>query len=171
MTLIALLGCTNLTTLSIEESAEATVEKGSILEDLLGDFGFSEFVTMDLTASEKMQNQGVGPGDIEDVNLIYFEMEAIGPDGADLSFIQSMDILVEAPGLEQRLMASADDFPEGQALVPFTIEDLDLTPYVVSQEMTISTDVTAHRPEVDTQVEARFQVDVRVTVQGIRNNL
>ena len=56
-------------------------------------------------------------------------------------------------------------------MVPFTLSDVDLTPYVVSQSMTLTTDVSAHRPEVDTTVEARFQVNVRVTAQGVRNNL
>ena len=171
MTLLLAVGCSRLTTLHIEESAQTTVEEGTLLEDLLGDFGFESFVTMDLTQSEEMKNQGAEPGDVRNVELVLFELEALDPDGADLSFIESMDILVQAPGLEERLLASADDFPEGQALVAFTLGEVDLTPYVVSQSMTITTDVTAHRPDQDTLVEARFQVDVGVTGQGIRNNL
>lgn len=171
MTLLLALGCAKLTTLHIEESAQVTVERGTLLEDLLGDFGFDEFVTMDLTESEEMRNQGADPGDVKNVELIAFELEALEPAGADLSFIESMDILVQAPELEERLLASADDFPEGQAVVVFTLGEVDLTPYVVSQSMTITTDVTAHRPDVDTLVEARFQVDLGVTAQGVRNNL
>ena len=171
MVLFALLGCAKLTTLEIEERATTTVEQGTLLEELLGDFGFESFVTMDLTASQEMQNQGAGPGDVEDVELVYFELEAMDPEGADLSFIDSLDVLVEAPDLDPVLLATADDFPEGQAVVPFTLSDVDLTPYVVSQSMTLTTDVSAHRPEVDTTVEARFQVNVRVTAQGVRNNL
>lgn len=169
--LLLALGCSNITTLNIEEKAQVVVDKGTLLEELLGDFGFDSFVTMDLTASEQMKNQGAGPGDVRDVQLIYFEMEAVEPPGADLSFIESMDILVEPPELDSVLLASSDSFPEGQGLVEFTLADVDLTPYVVSQSMTITTDVTAKRPDVDTTIEARFQVDVRVTVQGVRNNL
>ena len=41
-------GCSSLLTISIEETATTTVEGGTVLEDLLGDLGFEEFVTMDL---------------------------------------------------------------------------------------------------------------------------
>ena len=48
----------------------------------------------------------------------------------------------------------------------FDIVDVDLTDYVVSHSMTLTTEVSAHRPDADTEVEARFVVDVGVTVQG-----
>jgi hypothetical protein len=48
---------------------------------------------------------------------------------------------------------------------------VNLTPYVVSESMTLSTDVTAQRPEQDTLVEARFTVEVQATVQGAKNQL
>lgn len=155
-----------LVTISVEKQSTTTVEGGSILENLLGDLGFDSFVSMDLTQSEELQNQGVEPGDIVDVRLVYLELEALSPPGADLSFIDSMDVYVSAPGLDEVRVASADDFPEGQAVVSFDIADVDLTDYVVSESMTLRTDVTGHRPDEDTEVEARFAVDVGVTVKG-----
>ena len=66
-------------------------------------------------------------------------------------------------------IAHADDFPEGEPKVSFTLDDVDLTAYVVSQSLTITTDVTAHRPEQDTDVTAAFTLDVGVTAQGVKN--
>lgn len=153
-------------TLDVSDSAEVVVEQGTILEDLLGDMGFEEFVSMDITASEELRNQGVAPGDIRDVFLVSFSLSAVSPSGADLSFMERMDIYVEAPGLSRALVASADAFPEGQARVDFEMQNLDLTPYAVSQSMTFSTDVTAHRPDADTTVRADFAVEVGFTGQG-----
>ena len=57
------------------------------------------------------------------------------------------------------------------AWVDFDVEPVDLTEYVVSESMTFTTEVTGRRPDVDTTVEARFDVAVGVTGQGACNNL
>lgn len=155
--------------ITVEESDTVTVARGTVLEDLLVDIGFGDFVTMDLTQSEEIRNQDVAPGDIRDVRLTVFELEAVAPAAADLSFIEDMAIYVEAPGLPRQLLAWQDDFPKDQALVPFEIEDLDLTDYVVSEAMTLTTEVEGRRPKQDTKVEARFAVKVGVTGRGACN--
>lgn len=169
MLILSLLAC-GLTTITINESAQTEVPKATLAEVILGDMGFGDFVSMDLTQSSELANQGVEPGDVEDVRLTYMELEAMSPDGSDLSFLDEMRIFVEGPDLEPQELAWADDFPEGESVVGFTLTDVDMTPYVVSQSMTFDIEVTASRPEEDTLVEARFGVDVRVTGQGIRNN-
>ena len=161
----------SLLTIEIEESSQVLVEQGTVLESLLGDLGFGDFVSMDLTESQALANQGVEPGDIERVTLTVLELEAIEPADGDLSFFESMTFSVSAPNVDEVQIASAPGFPEGEALVVFDREDVDLTEYVVSESMTISTDVTASRPEQDTLVEARFTVEVQATVQGVKNQL
>ena len=165
------LGCASLLTIEISESSEVMVEKGTVLESLLGDLGFGDFVSMDLTESQALANQGVEPGDIERVNLVLLELEAIEPEGTDLSFFDSMMFYATAPDLAQVKIASADSFPEGTSLVSFSLEDVNLTEYVVSESMSLTTEVTASRPEVDTLIEARFTVEVQATVQGVKNQL
>ena len=169
MLILSLLAC-GLTTLSIDESAQTEVPKATLAEILLGDMGFGDFVSMDLTESSELANQGVEPGDVEDVRMTYMELEALTPQGDDLSFLNEMRIFVEGPELERQELAWSDDFPAGDSVVVFSLEDVDLTPYAVSQSMTFDIEVDASRPENDTLVEARFGVDVRVTGQGIRNN-
>src|SRR5688572_1408913 len=86
----------SLTHIEVDFSDTTTVPGGSILSELLGGLGFSDFSSMDLTEASELENQGVQPGDIEDVRLITLELEAIDPPGADLSFLASMDVDVEA---------------------------------------------------------------------------
>ncbi len=168
--LAVLLACaSSLTTIRIEESATTTVEEGTILEDLLGDIGFAGFVSMDLTASQELENQGVAPGDIVEVYLRDLTLAVTSPDGGDLSFFDTMEVYVEGPGLPRQLVAWQDTFPEGQGVVSFELETVDLTDYVVSTSMTLSTEVTAHRPDQTTEIEASFAVDVGVTAQGACN--
>ena len=156
-------------TLDVSDHADAVVEQGTILEALLGDLGFADFVSMDLTASEELRNQGVEPGDIRDVFLTAFSLSVVDPQGGDLSFINTMDIYVEAPGLPRVLIANAPEFPEGQGRVDFEMENVDLTEYAVSQSMTFSTDVDAHRPDADTTIRASFSAEIGFTGQGACN--
>ena len=168
----AVLSCGGpLVRITIEESAQTTVPSGGVLEQLLGDFGFGDFLDMDIVGAEELQNQGVGPGDIRDVYLVEFSLEATDPPGADLSFIQELSVFVESPDLPRVRVAWQTDFPEGQALVPFELEDVDLTDYAVSRSMTLSTEVTGRRPAQDTSVEGAFALQIGVTRQGVCNQL
>lgn len=160
------MACSSLFRIRISDESITTVEQGTLLEQFAGDMGFGEFVSMDLTSSAELANQGVEPGDISEVYMENLELEAISPDGSDLAFISSVDVYVEAPDLPRVLVASQDDFPEGQALVAFDLEDVDLTDYVVSERMTFDTDVSGNRPEQTTDIAARFTVAVGVTGQG-----
>jgi hypothetical protein len=167
--LLLLLACGKLFSIDVEETAVATVTRGTLLEDLLGELGFAGFLDMDITSAEEIQNQGVAPGDIQDVTLTDFFLTVTDPEGGDLSFLSSMAVYVESPGLERVMIASQDQFPTGVTVVPFRIEDVDLTEYVVSQSTTITTEVEGHRPEEDTTIEATFALSIGVTGQGCRN--
>ena len=150
------MGCGGvLTRIDIDGSAQTEIEGASLVEVLAEDLGFGELVSMDLTQAEELQNQGVEPGDIKEARLVSFELEAIEPADADLSFLDAMTLLVSAPGL-----------PQGEALVVFDLEEVDLTEYIVSESMTLTTDVSGQRPDRATRIEARYVVEVGVTVKG-----
>lgn len=167
MFLLVLLGCGKLFSIKVDGDVSTTVEKGSIIENLTGSLGFSEFLNMDITDAEELRNQGVEPGDIEDVRFTLFSLEATDPAGSDLSFLQSMTLSVSGPDLPEEVVASASAFPEGEPLVEFELTDLDLTPYAVSQNMDLITSVNGHRPEEDTTVIAHYALKVGVTGQGV----
>jgi hypothetical protein len=161
-------GCadTVLTRIDVEGDARTTVEGSGLLGELLGELGFDGFTSMDITASEELQNQGVEPGDIKDARLVSFELEVIEPMDGDLSFLSELTVSVAAPDLPQVLLASQVSFPEGTSLVPFDVEEVDLTEYVTSQSLTLTTAVTGEPPAEDTTIEARYLIDVGVTLQG-----
>ncbi|MEL6345847.1 MAG: hypothetical protein AAFV53_22240 [Myxococcota bacterium] len=168
--LFGLCGCSGtLTYIEIDFRDAVTVEGGGLLSELVGALGFDGFTSMDLTDAQELQNQGVEPGDIQDVQLVTFQLTATSPSGADLSFINTMDVFASAPDLNEVQVASQDTFPAGQAQVDFTISALDLTEYVVSESMTLSTDVNGNQPVDDTEIEAYVVLDVGVTLQGALN--
>ncbi len=98
-----------------------------------------------------------------------FELETLSPEDADLSFLSSVEIWVESPGLEPVLIAEAVEFPKGTKVVSFDVMDVDLTDFVVSESMTLTTEIEANSPKDDTRIRASYLLDVGVTVQGAKN--
>jgi len=166
--LLLLTGCASLLTVKIDGSATTLVEKGTLVEVLVGDLGFEELVRMDLTDEGELANQGVEPGDLVSVELIEFELEALSG-SPDLAFIDRLGVTIEAPELPEVEIASQDEFPAGEALVEMELTGAELVDYAVSQALTLRTEVEAERPDQDTEVEARYVFRVQATLRGARN--
>lgn len=159
-----------ITDIAVSGSAKTTVEAGTVVESLLGDLGFSGLTEMDITAAEELQNQNVKPGDITSAVLTEFVFTAESG-SSDLSFFSEVTLSVEADGLDPLVIASQDSFPEGEAVVDFATTGAEIEPYVVSQEMTLTTEVSAHRPEEDTVLRVNYGLVIGVTTQGAVSNI
>lgn len=168
-TWVACGGSGTLAHIEIDGADVVEVDRGTVVEEVLGDLGFDGFTNMNITSSEKLRNQGVEPGDISTVQLVSFELEVLDPEDGDLSFFDSFEVWVESPGLEPVLIAEATEFPDGERVVSFDVMDVDLTEYVVSESMTLSTDINAGRPSQDTRIRGSYLLDIGVTVQGAKN--
>ena len=171
--LVCIIACQGqVATIELSESAEATIEGQSTLggiTDLVGTLGFDGFTEMDISQSQALVNQGVQPGDIETAIVTSFTLSAVDPDDADLSFISSLEIWVEAPDLEPVLVASQIEFPEGVSVVEFDLEDVDLVDYVVSDSMNITTEATGTVPSDTITIKADATFEIGVTAQGACN--
>ena len=158
--------------IELSESAEATIEGQSTLgglTDLVGALGFDGFAEMDISQSQALVNQGVQPGDIETAVVTSFTLSVIDPDDNDLSFISSLEIWVDAPDLEPVMVASQVDFPEGESVVEFELEDIDLVDYVVSDSMSITTEATGSVPSDTVTIQADATFEIGITAQGACN--
>ena len=165
--LLLFLGCDgSLVHIDVEGSSQTVVEAGSLVEDLLVDFGFGDFVSMDLTAAQELKDQGVEPGDIVSATMTSFELEALDSQ-LDLAFLDSVSLSASAPDVDEVEMASCSSFPADTPIVAFELTGADIAPHIVSKDLTINVDVSGHRPDTDTTVEARYVVDVGVTAQGV----
>ena len=175
MVFVGLLACQGqLVVIELSESAEATIEGQSTLgglTELVGALGFDGFTEMDISQSQDLVNQGVQPGDIETAYIASFSLSAVDPSDADLSFISSLEIWVEAPDLERVLVASQVEFPEGVSVVEFELEDVNLVDYVVSDSMKITTDATGTVPAETITIKADATFEIGVTAQGACNAL
>ena len=158
-----------LTTIQIDYTDSVVVEGSGLLGDLVTTLGFDGFADMNITDAEELANQGVEPGDVRDVRLATFELEAINPSDADLAFLSTMSVSAESDGLDTVEIATHSEFAAGVALAQFAIPDVDLTDYIVSESVTLTTDVSGELPAEDTTIEARVVIDVAVTLKGAIN--
>jgi len=158
---LLLLSCDDLLSVKLDRGARATIERGNLIEQLVGDLGLSDFVDMDVTAANELQNEGVKKGDVREVYLDAFVLES---EDTPLDFIDEVTVFVEAPGIEKQEIASATDFSGMR--VSFAVEDVNLKKYVVSESMTLSAEIDGDRPAEDVQVIATATLDVVATLQG-----
>jgi hypothetical protein len=165
----AALACGKLFTISVDGTGSTVIGRGTLVEGLLDDFGFDELAQLDISESEELQNQGVEPGDIQEVVMTDFTLTATDPPGADLAFLTRISVFVESPGLPKVLIAEQTAFPPGQAEVAFDLTGEDITDYAVADSMTITTEAEGGRPEDDTTIDVYYALDVGVTAQGCRN--
>lgn len=169
--LLSLTACQSptLTHIELDYTDTVLVEGSGLLGELVTTLGFDGFANMNLTDNEVLANQGVEPGDVRNVRLISFELEAIEPAGADLSFLATMSVSAESEGLDAVEIASHSDFAVGESTAIFTIPEVDLTEYIVSESVTLGTEVSGELPSEDTTIEARVVIDVAVTLKGAIN--
>lgn len=168
-TVAALMGmaCSGgLASIEIERQGRAEIPKGTVVEDLLGEVGLEDLMKMDLTTASELENQGVEDGDLRHVHLQGFTLAVEAPDDQDLSFLDEVEIYVEAPGLERRRVAAQSDFPEGARSVALELAEIDVVDYVVSESMTLTSEVSGRRPAQATTLLATVRFDVVVTAQG-----
>lgn len=158
-----------LLSITVQDSSEVLIEKGTPLEVLVRDLGFGDFTDLDISSREAITNQGVEPGDISDVYFEELTLSVTEPTGGDLSFLKSLEFYVSADGLPTILVASRYNFPEGVSSVEMILEEVDIVDYVVADSMDITTEVTGSRPDVDTRVLGSFALKVGATVQGACN--
>ncbi len=152
---LTLMGCDGIATVEVERSSMALL----YADEEPGEIDFGEFEN----------NQDVGSEDIAGAHVTSVVVEVMIPVGGDLSFADSVEVYIDAPGLEPRLLASQDDFPEGKSRVALEPSGLDLEAYVIADRIGFTAVINGEPPPDDVLIEASAQLDVRVTAAGVCN--
>lgn len=165
--LLALAACSGLMTVRIEQEGSGTVPGAGFLGELLGAFDLGGFDDLDVSIDQELANQGVAEGDVSEVRLAQLTLST--PDAADLSFLTSISVYIESPGVEKVRIAHLEDFPAGVASVDLELDDVDIKDHVIAASLSITTDASGTAPSEDTTIEAFIAIDVEATAQGACN--
>ena len=136
----------------------------SLREQLAGDMGFDSFIAFDLTANEQFQNQGVERHQIDSVRMTALRLTT---SSGDFTFLETLAFYVQAEGHPKVRVASGGPFPEGQANIELTLDDVDLAPYASAPSMDLTTEVQGRRPDQDITIKAGVDFLVDVNVSGL----
>ena len=161
------LACGRLDTFTIERTAQTTVPGASILEQLAGDIGFEDLATFDVTDDETLANQGVTKNQIDSVTISTLSLRVVSPMSGDFTFLDRLEFFVSSPGLQEKRIAAGGPFAMGDNEVFMTLDMVELAPYATADSMKISTQVEGRRPDEETQIEARIELLVDVSVSGL----
>lgn len=160
------LGCSDIDNVDVEAEGQTTVQKGTVIDQLVGDIAFLGFDGFDISQSQEFANAGYTKDQIDSVHVTLFTLTITAPEAGSFDFIQRVSFFAESDGLERVLIASLDPVPAGSNVLDLALADVDLRDYAAAESMTITTEVTGVRPDADTTIAARVVLDVDVDVSG-----
>ena len=103
---------------------------------------------------------------IEEIKLTELEMVIISPDGADFSFLNSIEVYISADGLEEIKIAYLEEVPEdaGSVITLYT-SDTDLKEYIKSDEFSLRLNTVTDElmsSDHELEVNSTFFVDAKI---------
>ncbi len=160
--------CGGLAKFNITQGGSATIPGATLLEQLVGDVGFGNFASFDITQSQELKNQGVKREQITSVKLTKLSIEVTSPaNGQDLTFIDSLTFFVESPGVAKKEIAKGGPFTAGATKADLTLVDLELAPYAAAPSMTFTTAATGKRPSNTTTLDAKATITAEANLAGL----
>jgi len=103
---------------------------------------------------------------IEEIKLTELEMVIISPDGADFSFLNSIEVYISADGLEEIKIAYLEEVPDDAgSVITLDTADTDLKEYIKSDEFSLRLNtVTDELMSTDHELEVNstFFVDAKI---------
>jgi hypothetical protein len=156
-----LLGC-GLLRFEVTQEASTVVEGVGLLGGVLGALELGGLDDFDVTVEQELEDQDVEPGDLRSVRLTQLTLTG----DPELGFLSGLDVYVSADGLEEVLVATIDDVPDGQTTAELRLLDANLADAVIAGGMTFRLEASGEAPEVDTTVDAFVAVEVEATAKG-----
>ncbi len=156
-------GCVPTVDFDVPVSGDTTVDKGSLLEQVLDGFGFGSFVTMDLSQSQQFQDNDTRKDQVTSTKLTKLTLSVTEPVDGNFDFLDKIAFSAAADGVDKAEVAHKD-VPDGVRVFDCDLDDVELAPYVKAKSMSITADVTARHPAETTtvHVDANFHVTAEV---------
>lgn len=164
--MVALFGCGSLDQFDIELSAQATIPGTA---SSIPGVPVSQAFPGGAEISQRIKNKGVKPSDVETAKLTSGALRVLGPEDGHLSYLQSLELYVEADGFGRKRIAAAGPaaFSGKPTRVELTLDDVELQPYVTAPAMKIVPQVErdpVNRPFQDIEIALDLTLFVDLTI-------
>ncbi|MBI2377465.1 MAG: hypothetical protein HYV07_25920 [Deltaproteobacteria bacterium] len=132
------------------------------------DFGGS-FDSLQLSSNREFDNRGVDPSDVDAIFVKSVRVESTEPmrDRLDV-LIDEITLVIEAPGLDSRTLASKSELPMGPSVELDVDPTFNLKPYAVASSMSISATLTLkQQPTFTTTLRTIVTLAIDVNLLGV----
>jgi len=103
---------------------------------------------------------------IEEIKLTELEMVIISPDGADFSFLNSIEVYISADGLEEIKIAYLEEVPkDADKVITLDTSDADLKEYIKKDEFSLRLNTVTDEllsTDHELEVNSTFFVDAKI---------
>ncbi len=144
-------------------SAETSLEGAGLIDQILGNFGFADFANVDLEASQEFKNEDVRREQVVDARMTFLNLSIKSPQGANFDWLDSVKFSVAADG-EDTVEAASATIDNGETDVSLDVNDVDLSPFVRSETMEITTEADARSPPNDTTITVNLNFKIKAEV-------
>ncbi len=150
-----------LTTFDIDYTSSVTIPSSIGISS-----GFSVPTPDIKTNSEsKFENNNTNKDLIEEVYLKDMVLSIKSPSGEDFSFLKSLTIYIEAEGLEEQAIASAEDISNDATTVQMTTSKVDIQQYVKADSFKLRVESTTDETitqDYELEVYSVFTVNAKI---------
>jgi len=116
-------------------------------------------------SEEKFEINNTAKNLVEEVKLSELTLEITAPENENFDFLRSMAIYISAEGLDEMKIASISDIPSGAKKISLVVEDTDLTPYIIGDEISFRTEsetVKLTTQSIEVSMHSVFKVDAKI---------
>lgn len=160
----SLVGCGAIkVSFDVNVEGKTTITKGTLLEQLAGNFGFDGFASFDISQSSEFKNKNTEKDRIETAKVKSITMKITGPETQKFDFLEEITFFIEAPGQTKKRIGTKK-VPKGLKTFTLDLDSLDLTPYLKADSVKITTDAKGKRPENDTTIQALIVLSIKAVV-------
>ena len=129
-------------------------------------FEFAGLDNIDVSREQEFRNQGYTRDQIDSAWLESFSLTVDSPAGGNFDWLDRISFYAAAEGEAEVEIARLDPVPVNSTTLELETLDVDLTPYVTAESMTVRTVASGRRPSEETTVRARLRIAVDVDVSS-----
>ena len=124
-------------------------------------FENQEFPSPPVDFKKKLADQDVSVDDVASLKLVELTFAATAPQDATIDFLTSIEVFVEAEGMQRQKIAEQKAIPDGARTIDLETLDVELKPFARANAMQLITVVSGTPPLANTTVKttAIFLVD------------
>ena len=159
---LSLCGC-GLVQFDVPQEGDSQVQGCSGITCVLNTFGFSNFLTMNLSQTQEWQANAAQKDKISSAKLTSLTLDVTKPAGGDMSFLKTLNFYISAQNLPKILVADGSTFPPGVSHIELNMHpEAELAPYVKADTFSLTTDVTGSQPAQDETIHAKVIVHIKL---------